>query len=132
MPGNQAKLGKVLRGVLAAGLVAAALAYAGVSLVIAGTAAARQAYEPLSSAEGRCATFFAIEVDSPAWSTCVGRESAKSPVAIAMPGIIRSLLAFGIAVVATTALLARRRSKEPGLGDSEAFEGPDLPDPIQP
>jgi hypothetical protein len=53
-------------------------------------------------------------------------------VAIAMPGIIRSLLAFGIAVVATTALLARRRSKDPELGEIDALDGADLPDPVQP
>lgn len=87
-------LRSLLGGVIVIGVVLA-LVLAASFLVLAGFAGARQAYEPLSTAERGCESVFPPDgVDSPEWSSCVDRESGTSLLGAAFPDLVLALVAF--------------------------------------
>jgi hypothetical protein len=97
---------RLIHIMFATGLLVGATVFAVGSVVVLSGPAIRQAYEPQSAAEERCAFIAPSDgVDSVAWTRCVEREASASPAGVEMPRIIRALAVICLALVAGVFLL---------------------------
>lgn len=97
---------RLVRAMSASGLLVCATVFAAGSVLVSSGPAIRQAYEPQSAAEERCASVAPSDgVDSVAWTRCVEREASAAPVGVEMPRIIRALAVMCVALVAGVFLL---------------------------